>query len=177
MGTVPTMTTWATGNVPTASQFNTNIRNGFNWLLVPTPFAILRQSSAQTLTDSTATAITFGTEDVDRDGGHSTSVNPSRYTAQTAGYYLPTGAVAFAANATGRRVSRWSVNGSAENATRIDLPASASSITIVPAAQKPIYLNVGDYLELFGTQTSGGNLDTYSGGEAQSHVTLMWIST
>ena len=55
----------------------------------------MRRTTSQSLTASTWTAISFDAEDFDAAGGHSTSTNTSRYTAQASGKYRLTAAITF----------------------------------------------------------------------------------
>lgn len=177
MATVPAPITWVTGSTATAAQLNTNLRDVVNFFLTPTPYAILRQTSAQSVTDATFTSITFGVEDIDRDGGHSTSSNTSRYTAQTSGWFHASGKVGWASNSAGRRLSQWAVNGNAVNGSRVDLPPTPGAAGGIPAAARPIYLNAGDYLELQGYQDSGGSLNTSNATDIGSYMSVLWVST
>lgn len=55
------------------------------------PIVQLYQSVGQSIPDNTLTALTFGAENFDSHGFHSTSVNPSRVTPNVAGVYRCTG--------------------------------------------------------------------------------------
>jgi hypothetical protein len=152
-----------------------------SFLLKP-PAAELRQIVAQTLTNSTGGAITFTASDVDQDyltasnAGHSNSVNTTRYTANFPGWYQLGGVVAFVPNATGRRANWWAVNGSTLNASQCAYAATAASDCEVATRVKQAYLNIGDYVELFGYQESGGNLNTNTTGSASSGVSIKFVS-
>lgn len=158
-----------------AADLNTKLVDPVNFLLAP-PRAQLRQTAAQTLANNTSTAITFTTEDFDSEGGHSTSSNTSRYVAAYAGWYLVTGGIAYSNSATGARYAWLRVNGS-------DLAGSMASLTSVGASDfagvnvrsRYVSLNVGDYVEIVGHQTSGGNLDTVvSPTRNQSTLSVVW---
>lgn len=145
------------------------------------PMAQLRQIVAQSIASGSFVAITFTAADVDQDFagtfGHSNSVNTSRYTANYAGWYEVSGAVAWAANATGRRASQWFVNGAGVAGSQQATPATAANDAEVPARTMMIYLNVNDYIELQGFQESGGALNTFVGSTpGQSHMMVRWVS-
>lgn len=177
MATVPSEMTYSAGSVLTGAQLNSNLRNAVNFLIA-TPLAILRQTTLQAITSSTWTSILLDTEDIDRDGMHSTVTNTSRATAVTAGYYLPGGKVSFASNSTARRWTRWAINGTEVPAARINEQAANGDATEVPAASRWVYLNVGDYLELQGFQDSGGSLNTVVTNTGdQPFFNLQWMST
>lgn len=139
------------------------------------PYARLRQTVAQSLTNATYTAVTFTTEDYDSVGGHSTSVNTSRYTAQVAGAYGFAGGGAFAVNAAGTRSSRWALNGTAIAGTTS--PGFDPTITSVVVARPLIVqLAVGDYIELQLRQSSGGALNTSVTSDDQTTMSVWYVS-
>lgn len=175
MATVPTMRTWTDTEVVDASMMNSNVRDMGNYVLGP-PHTFIRQTVAQSLTSSTWTAITFDTEEVDSDGGHSTVTNTSRYTGQTAGWYFVAGLASFAANATGTRRIRFNLNGAAMNASEATTSAQGVGATGI-GVTRMVYLNVGDYIEVFAYQSSGGALNTSVNTESQSQLSVLWIST
>lgn len=144
------------------------------------PQADLLQIVAQSLANATFTSLTFTSAAVDQDylggTGHSNSVNTSRYTANYAGWYEVSGGVAFATNATGNRGCRWAVNGAAVTGTYIFLAAIAAVDCVIPARTRLIYLNVGDYIELQGWQSSTAALLTSVFVEGLSSMMVRWVS-
>lgn len=86
MATVPNPRTWTVGEQVTATKLNADIRDSFIFFKAP-PLAVLRKTSNQSIPSNSPTAITWESELIDRDGGHSTVTNTSRYTSQTSGYY------------------------------------------------------------------------------------------
>lgn len=179
MPSVPTAPTITSGTSST-SQMN-QFRDAINFVLNP-PIAELKQATLQAVATFPATAaITFDAEDVDDDvdgvGGHSTSSNTSRYTARYPGWYQIAGHVSWAGNATGRRWSFVRVNGTDVPGSQTALAATSADDISVPAVTKQVYLAIGDYVELFAMQSSGGNLNTYVGSdEAYSHMSVRWVS-
>lgn len=123
--------------------------------------AQLRQTTAQTITNNTWTAVTFGAEDVDTHSGHSTSSNTSRFTIPLDGTYLLAGGVSYAANATGQRWCRWYKNGTELDGGGANINANSSGQTLMVAKTLQVVLAVGDYVELWAFQSSGVSLDTY----------------
>lgn len=181
MSAVPTPVEIITG-LSSSSDFNAGVRDVFRFLLKP-PKCELRQPVAQSIPNNVVfTAITFGAHDIDEDylGGamHSDSTNPSRATANFAGWYQVSGAVAFAANATGVRGAYIVVNGTAINGSEaLIASAGAANSHITVARTKMVYLNVGDYVELQCYQNSGGALLTaVSGAVSQSSLSVRWVS-
>jgi hypothetical protein len=180
MAVVPTPPT-ITGGVLTSSQLN-QYRDAINFTDNP-PRAELRQIVAQTFTTAVAAAFTFTAFDVDQDylggAGHSISVNTSRYTANYAGWYQASGAGSFANNTTGTRIMTTRVNGTVLSGSRLIIPAASSGANamMVPVRTKHVYLNVGDYVEIWGLQDSGSNLNSdVSAAELQASMTVRWVS-
>lgn len=175
MATVPVTRTWVAGEVVTAAHFNTNIRDVLQYLLAPPTFRG-RQTSAQTLTTSTLTAILLDTEDVDSAGGHSTVTNTSRYTAVYPGWYSYGGSVAFATDNVGNRLTEAAKNGTAVNGSRRSQAAISANATCVDIHPDVQFLNVGDYLEPFGFHSKGSNLNTAVAAQEQSSFIVKWES-
>lgn len=170
---VPNQQTWSPSELVTAAMMNSNVRDAVNFLANP-PLFTGYQSVAQTLTNGATTAILLDSEVADTYNGHSTSTNTDRYVAQVAGYYLGYGATYFAANATGQRIGLILKNGSAFGipvAMRTTVDAASAGATEVPASGV-VYLNAGDYMQLGGIQTSGGNLNTNANG---SYFYVFWM--
>ena len=175
MTAVPSTRVWVAGEVVTDAFMNNNLSAPLNYLLAPPIFKGL-QTSAQTITTATFTAVTYDSEVVDSAGGHSTVTNTSRYTAVYGGWYRKGGGGAFASNATGRRLHRINVNSSTLAGTASGVPANAA---VIPWAFRNdrIFLNVGDFAEDMILQDSGGNLATFvTNSEYQCTMTLDWAS-
>lgn len=155
------------------------LRDCLRFCLSP-PIAELRQTVLQTLTTATATAITFTTEDVDTDvdgvGGHDNVTNNTRFTARYAGWYLVSGGVVYAVNATGPRYAWWRVNGTDVNGSTGVMNAFASNFISVQARTKLLYLNINDYVELIGYHEAGSNLDTAVSARNQSTMSVGFVS-
>ncbi len=140
------------------------------------PIANLRQATTQTLANGTYTSISFDSEDIDTDNGHSNVTNNTRYTIQRTGYYELSGGVMFAANTTGGRATRWTVNGTPVNASSNQVPANAATLLAGVAVRTIIrFCLVADFIELQGYQGSGGNLDTFASAQDQSSMSIKWI--
>lgn len=175
MATVPVTRTAVAGEVTTAPHFNDNIRDVLNYLLARPIFQGV-QTSAQSLTDGVAAALTFNSEDVDSAGGHSTSTNTSRYTAVYPGWYRASAGVSFAANATGLRALEIAKNGALINGSGVILPAISGVSHRMTSRTILSFLNVGDYLEAFAFQNSGGALNTAVSGIERPTFTICWES-
>ena len=120
---------------------------------------ITKTGSNQTISNNTATNLTFNAETYDTNGFHSTTVNPQTIIipAGLAGYYHITGQVGWDTNATGRRIVTIKINSS----TGIAIGEVGPTSGVYPAfgASTTYYLNAADTVEMEVFQTSGGNLD------------------
>lgn len=166
--------------IPSTSALN-QIRDAVRFLQSP-PIAELRQTSAQSIPNSTWTALTFGVEDVDTDidgtGGHSTSVNTARFTARYPGWYALGGSASIVFSAAGVRGAKWQVNGIDLNGGQQLLATNPSFSNIIPARSiKHVFLTDGDFVELLAFQSSGGALNTsVAPGAEQSNMSVRWVS-
>ena len=174
---VPSTRLFSAGEIETGAYLNSAITNLGNFMLGK-PILQMNQTVAQSIPNTTWTAITFTAEVIDRDNAHSTTVNTSRLTAQTAGWYFISGRVQFAANATGQRLSGWTINGTQISTNRYPTITIASIPATALADSRLIYLSVNDYLELVAYQDSGGALNTQIASPTEScGVTAIWVST
>ena len=174
MATIPPLTTWSVGELPTSAILNSRIRDAINFLKSP-PLAIFRKTANQNTSSGTWTAINWDVEDVDTDGGHSNVTNNTRYTAQTAGWYLVTGQIHWTANATGFRELRFRKNGSNTdlygwNVMRANDSSEAADIQSVAY----VFLAVNDYVEVQALQSSGGTLATFNDGQ-DCRFEVRWV--
>lgn len=112
---------------------------------------------------------------VDTDGGHSTSVNNTRYTCQVAGWYYVKGSTSWTTVGVQSRIdaviakNNGPINGSHEALVKPN--ADFSGIF----AEVFVYLKVGDYVELWGMQNTGGSLNTTIAGDLRPQLTVLWI--
>lgn len=170
MATVPVPRTWTVGELLTAAKLNVDVRDGLNFLLAP-PLATLTKNASQSYATAAYTGITWPTELVDRDGGHSTSTNTNRYTAATAGYYSM---YCFAnwslESASGYRRLGFRVNGTTIGHQE-GRPATAS--IAMSHLSGLAFMSVGDYVEVMADQNSGVTLTIVN----SSQWDIIWSST
>jgi hypothetical protein len=176
VATIPSVPTEVPGNFNTSALWNANILGGLNYLFAPVRFKGYA-STGQSFTSTTTSAVlTLDTEIVDSDGGHSTTTNTSRYTAQTAGLYIVTGSVCFASNATGTRTLQVFLNGVGVTGSAVQSAASGSNGTSVFTATM-VQMAVGDYVELAAWQNSGSTLATSTTNAILTTMSLWRISS
>jgi hypothetical protein len=118
----------------------------------------IRRDTNVNITNDTATQVSFNDETLDSHSFHSTTVNPSRVTIPSnyAGKYLVFFNAGWAANSTGYRQSLLYKNGSGWGNLQTG-PANATVSNYI-LGEMIIDLAVGDYLEVYVRQNSGGTL-------------------
>lgn len=120
-------------------------------------------------------AINFDTTLMDNYSGHSNVTNNSRYTAQVAGWYWVRGCASFAVpNNTGNRGVQFYVNGSAVAYAFAILQSATTANFGGYEANGPVFLNVGDYIEIRAFQSSGAALSLNAAG---NNMSLYWMHT
>lgn len=166
---VPTL---AVGDKLTAARWNT-IGTALSFLLAP-PEAVATNTAGTSIANTTEVVVPLAGETVDTgpswDGAmHDNVTNNSRVTFTTTGRYDVEGYTAWAANATGyRRLNlRKNAAGVAGGGTLLKAwaiaPANtATEFTYVGLRWTDTFV-AGDYVELFGTQGSGGALALATG--------------
>lgn len=139
-------------------------------------------TGALTLTNTVAALIPLAGELIDNSNGHSNAVNPSRYVPTIAGYYECDGMVLFVGNTAGDRTCHFRLNGvqPGTGASLGGMPAM-NGAGFLPgccyAAPTTILCNgTTDYIELWATQNTGGNLDTFAAGSNGSQVRIRWVA-
>jgi hypothetical protein len=171
---VPSPRTFGVSEIETGGYLN-SLRDALNFLL-NTPIGVFYQTAAQSVANAAFTAAAFDTTGVDSYSGHSNSTNNSRYAAVVPGWYELSGSVGFVTNGTGNRDGVWAKNGSALTApgpgTIIDGSAGHGTAGAVPTL--PVFLNVGDYVELQLFQSSGAAVNTIT-GQFGCLMSVKWI--
>lgn len=120
-------------------------------------YARVFNNAAITLTTGVAAALTFNSETYDTASLHDMGANTSRLTApRTANYHI-WGNVEFASNAVGVREVYILRNGTDTLAVHLE-NAVNGAVTVLPICTD-FQLTVGDYVELWALQNSGGNLN------------------
>ena len=173
---VPTPSTAAAGNFLTSALWNAQVRDAMTFVTQPPRYngscTVLPSAPAS----GTEVVIPMDSEDVDSEGGHSTTTNTSRYVCQIAGFYLVTAHLAFTANATGMRVLDIKVNGGIAPGGRVSSGQPTTSVSLALHNSIHIYLNVGDYVEFSGTQYSGAALALAGSSAYNPRMSVCWMS-
>lgn len=168
MAAVPTVPSFVTGETPSIAKLN-QLAACVSFVNYIPAFASM--TASQSMSSGSAAALSW-TEGTDRDGGHSNSTNPTRYTAQTPGYYDLDAYLNFEENSSGARLAYFQVTtgsgnpGGAGNVTQLGAKSSAASNSTPTRLNLGIlspYLYTGDYVEVYAEQTSGSTLNPVSG--------------
>lgn len=151
---------------------------GLKWAAAGTSFVgcSLTKSANQSLSNNTSTAITFDGEKFDTSGFHDNTTNNSRITIPSgkAGYYLITGSLKFTSSTTGVRRADLNKNGTLIQFYFNQYPNTGSDWTGSSFASIE-NLAVGDYIELFGQQSSGGALNVVGGGDEATRIQVQYL--
>jgi len=146
-------------------QADSTAATGLKWATVttsPTFVGCSLQKATQSLANNTYTAISFNVETNDSDGFHDNTTNNSRVTipAGKAGRYLLITTLNYdQSNGVGGRYVGFATNGTLVTDTAIGLGAGGvPAATLFLTYSAIINLSVGDYVEVYGKQTSGGAL-------------------
>jgi hypothetical protein len=135
--------------------------------------ASMRNIGGHPLTASAWTLIPFTLEDIDSDNGHSTSTNNDRWFAQKARWYVVSAQVSFThstASTLSYRGVRMRINGTTgqlPGATTM-LPVAANGRVSVATAAIPVWMEVGDWVDVQAYHNASDAITTYSDTEFAS---------
>ena len=135
---------------------------GLQWTTISTSSTFVgcrvTNSVAQSISNTTRTALSFDTESFDTSGFHSTTVSPQIMTVPSgkAGKYLITGGVTFATNSSGNRELYIFLNGGIYSS--VFQPGTSVGSTGMVISDI-IDMAVGDYVTLRVEQDSGSTID------------------
>lgn len=167
MGSIPALPTFAAGTVGSATALNA-LRDAVNfWALTPRCYAFQATSQSMPNFAGTVTAVTLDAEIYDVPNAlspgdapmHDNSTLNTRIYIRTPGKYRISGQIMFAPNSAGHRVAGVRLNG-----TTLIVQTSAAAVAVAGISTTTLFtpitvpLNVGDYVELVGEQSSGGAL-------------------
>lgn len=157
--------TWATGEIPTATQANAYWKDNLDFLYNAHGVRAYR-ANAQSTTSGTLADISFGNESFDTDGYHDNTTNPTRLTvpAGLAGLYMITGQITWTAVASSdNRILRLRKNGATDVSEAIQKSINTAGLNDSMQIVGQLQLVAGDYIELRVRQSSGAALDTVGG--------------
>lgn len=133
------------------------------------------RSTAQSIPDSTDTAITFDGDNSDAWGAWVVG-EPTRVYAPVSGRYMAVATVHFAGNATGVRAAWIEKDGTSTLARVQHISASAGLPTWLNVTTPPFDMTAGtDYVRLIVRQTSGGALDVNNSSTFSPALGLIYL--
>lgn len=173
-----TPATFVAGNVLTAAQLNTNIRDNIAWAATDSPAARAYRNSLQSVTTGVSADITFDQERFDNAAVHSTAVNTNRFTVPTggAGKYVLGATVFAAANAS---ASVWQTYLLINGVTACGRVTPKFDATLVSGATlMTVYsMAVADYMTLTIDQASGGAVNYGGDPGTGPEAFVFWYRT
>jgi hypothetical protein len=174
---VPSLVLQNPGNIVSSALWNSGPK-AMGDFYTAAPMFRGRQSSAQTFTSGTWTAVHLDATDVDTDSGHSTSVNNTRYTAQTAGWYWVVGFMAWTnSNNQDPIYCALYVNGSIFVGTGqcLTKTGGAGGFSALSASGL-VHLHAGDYVEVWARQDTGANYTAWTTNfDLTPCMNLVWV--
>lgn len=165
---VPSEMTATVGATLTSAEWNSNVRDGINFLANP-PVFVGYQTSAQSIAASTRTAVGLDSEVTDTYSGHSNTTNNARYTAQVAGWYEGDFRIAMPTETSGFLHLGYGINSTTPTVELVDALS-----TPVLTLSDMFYLNVGDYVQLLVEQSYSTSLSVVVTSRATG-MTLRWV--
>lgn len=183
MGTIPVPPTIVAGTAPPASTLNQYKTVLDFWALTPRCWAY--PSSSVSLSNGVDTVLAIGAEVYDIPVfAADNELHPSgssRIYIKTPGKYRVTGQVVFVPNATGSRAARVLLNAAGNPAAGTELAlttqaAVSGNSTSVPVLVPAYPFAVGDYVELFASQNSGGSLSTNVNGVGRTYLAIEMVA-
>lgn len=167
-------TTRSAGYVVGATQWNELVSND-RWLggadADGRPFCWSYRSTALSVADFTSTPLTWNANFADNAGIHSTSVNPSRFTAPVDGWYRFVCNAFWAADADGVR-SLDAIDNGTGNVNSSDVRGAFGIFDVRQQVQAILRFSAGMYVEAVGVHTAGNAIDL----RINSWASLEWIS-
>lgn len=150
----PSLHTWIPGELITKDSLNANIRDVQKFLAYP-PVTIVTRSAAQSIPNTTNTAVIFDTEYADVDGMF--NAPSANLTVQRPGVYAIQFQPHFAPNAVGMRQGQIELNGTPVAATAMPYASPHDTFLNVSAV---VACNTGDLIQGFVYQSSGAALNS-----------------
>jgi hypothetical protein len=170
---IPTIKHYTFGEDLGSTEMEVGVADPLTFLYNRPRCNAVRTSNLSIGTGGDPKLITLEAETIDNDSMYDSATNPSRITFQTTGAYMIGAQLAYASNATGRREVqiRLGAAGSGTGGTRLCRGVGQTTAgDVVLSCQRMITAGVGNYIELFGFQDSGGALNVVGGND----MSFMW---
>lgn len=171
--------TWVAGEVATAANLNTHVRDNIAWLATDSPACRIYNNAALTLTTGSFQVLTANSERFDNASIHSTSSNTERMTVPTGGggKFVVGGNIAWAADGAGvERHFAMNLNGVA--GTTIARTSAASWAVIFMQSLCTVYsANAADYFNASAYHDAGHNMNVLLGAAYTPEFYMHWFRT
>jgi hypothetical protein len=166
--TMPTMPNF-TANMELTSSIMNQITTYVTFWANPPDFRMY-QGTVQTPATGSLVQITMDTSEYDSDSGRGAGT-PWSYTIPLgmAGRWTFTACVAWNANATGMRATVLYQNGAQAPGAYVAIPASPAGFVTAAIVTATLPVNAGDTIAVYGSQSSGGGLATFSSAGIYSY--------
>jgi len=130
-------------------------------------------TSDKTITNNTDTALSF--DKVFVGNSRYFDINsPTKLTIPTSGYYSISACIVYVTNSTGYRKVTFKLNGLVRRGlSSLTINANGTIEDYLNISSSSIYLNEGDYIELYTDQNSGGDLNIMA--ESETYMTIKYI--
>jgi hypothetical protein len=176
------MSTAAPGGFLTAALWNSQVRDLGNFMLGVPVFSGYQNTGQSFASGSPGVGpVAIDTEVLDPAGGHSNTVNPSRYTPQAPGTYFVAGTVGWTAVSAATPAYRraWiRLNGNTIRGAVGSIDQQSNVQCAVSASGFVTCNGTTDYIELYAAQSTGSALSTTTGAaDFASSLSVFWISS
>lgn len=180
MAATPFPRTWGASEAVTAAKLNTDIRDALSFYYNP-PRAKMRLSASFAVNSAIASPVPWDTEVYDTDGGHSTSVNNTRYVSKTDGWYYVSTCLHMSPSATASETGtrevvlyKNSTEGLKQNRQDAYL-LNRFSDTFVLRTAGHVRLAINEYLEVMVYQDSGAVIFVSNNIADPSYFSIRWV--
>lgn len=178
--TVPAPAAVTAGGVVQSALWNNGPKAMGDFFLSP-PMFRGHQNTAQAVASNTWVALNLDATDIDTDGGHSNTVNNTRYTCQVPGWYLVEGFTALVNSTGAQSLLRVELGLNSTGGTPSEVPGMDTSF-VKPAndfasgyASGMLRMTTGDYLEIWTYQDSGSTINTAPNVDLRPALNMLWI--
>lgn len=173
MWTDPGGHVWTTGEMVTAANMNTYIKDNLLAIWLP-PSCRAFHNANVSIANNTWVSIPLNSERWNYQSMHSTSTNNSRMTVPTgwAGRYLLTASIEFATAAGSYRQVRFLKNGSSASAVTAQAPSPFNHNEVLATE---IALAAADYMELQAWQATGAAINVVTNAQWSPEFTMSLV--
>lgn len=168
--------TRSNGYVVGATQWNELVNNDlWSWVASSSgrPRCRVHKSAHQLTAHSVATAVTWDVNDHDPTGCHSTSVNPTRFTAPVDGWYRLVANVRWTVDINTRHA--YIIENGGGTLSSADDRVATAIFDTGQSLEHFAHLTAGQYVEVGGMQTSTNNVNIL--GTGLSWAWFEWVAT